>query len=124
MVAYILRWFCAGFANTGESWRELYVEPTKNYTDANFMKDIDRIWKQLQPLYEQLHAYVRRELIKQYPTAKIHPKGPIPAHLLGTKNPRFLGKEEFNVQHAEIPGILNVQQLFIINAGQLFILRF
>ena len=36
-----------------------------------------------QPLYEQLHAYVRQKLHEKYGNAVVDPEGPIPAHLLG-----------------------------------------
>ena len=35
-----------------------------------------------QPLYEQLHAYVRQRLHEKYGDV-VDPEGPIPAHLLG-----------------------------------------
>ena len=41
------------------------------------------LYKEMAPLYEQLHAYVRRKLIQLYPGRGIDPKGPIPAHILG-----------------------------------------
>jgi len=47
--------------------------------------EMERLWQQVRPLYEQLHAYVRRRLktvyrahAKDFPASK-H----IPAHLLG-----------------------------------------
>ena len=36
-----------------------------------------------QPLYEQLHAFVRQRLHEKYGNALVDPEGPIPAHLLG-----------------------------------------
>ncbi|XP_055334822.1 angiotensin-converting enzyme-like [Paramacrobiotus metropolitanus] len=71
------------YANNAEAWRSPYVEPSLNYNDTKFLEDIDRVWIQLEPLYKTLHTFVRRKLWQQYPTAKINPRGPIPAHLLG-----------------------------------------
>ena len=44
---------------------------------------MDDLMKELMPLYEQLHSFVRRRLILAYPNRQIDPHGPIPAHLLG-----------------------------------------
>ena len=42
----------------------------------------EKLWDQLKPFYEELHAYIRFKLDKKYPG--ILPKdGTIPAHLLG-----------------------------------------
>ena len=66
-----------GFSDTGSMWRSAY-----DMTPVAFEKEMDRLWEQLRPLYEQLHCYVRARLAKAYP-GKIDPHGPIPAHLLG-----------------------------------------
>ena len=47
-----------------------------------FSAELDRLWAQVRPLYEALHAHVRASLAKAYP-GKVPEKGPIPAHLLG-----------------------------------------
>uniref|UniRef100_A0A8D0GV64 Angiotensin-converting enzyme n=1 Tax=Sphenodon punctatus TaxID=8508 RepID=A0A8D0GV64_SPHPU len=65
-----------GHTDNGAFWRSLYETPT-------FEADLERIWLQLQPLYLNLHAYVRRALYKKYGAEHANPKGPIPAHLLG-----------------------------------------
>ena len=67
-----------GFANLGDAWRSAYDMPP-----ADFEKETDRLWQQVRPLYEQLHCYVRAQLVKQYGKDKVPEKGPIPAHLLG-----------------------------------------
>jgi len=46
-------------------------------------KEADRLWDQLRPLYESLHAYVRGQLRKKYGNEIVPAHGPIPAHLLG-----------------------------------------
>jgi peptidyl-dipeptidase A len=67
-----------GFADVGALWRSNYdMEP-----DA-FSKDLERLWQQMRPLYESLHAYVRASLVKKYGAGVVPPNGPIPAHLLG-----------------------------------------
>ncbi|KAJ8284556.1 hypothetical protein COCON_G00034060 [Conger conger] len=65
-----------GHADNGAFWRSLYETPT-------FEQDLENIWKELEPLYLDLHAYVRRALYKTYGPSRINLKGPIPAHLLG-----------------------------------------
>jgi len=66
-----------GFADTGAMWRAKY-----DMAPDAFTKELDRLWGQVQPLYLQLHAYVRMKLREQYGDA-VPAKGPIPAHLLG-----------------------------------------
>ncbi|NXJ81114.1 ACE enzyme, partial [Trogon melanurus] len=65
-----------GYADNGAYWRSLYETPT-------FEEDLEKLYLQLQPLYLNLHAYVRRALYKKYGAEHINLKGPIPAHLLG-----------------------------------------
>ncbi|MEX2154714.1 MAG: M2 family metallopeptidase [Gemmatimonadaceae bacterium] len=67
-----------GFANTGELWRAGY-----DMTPAEFARELDRLWEQVRPLYQSLHAYVRTKLAERYGTALVPPNGMIPAHLLG-----------------------------------------
>ncbi len=66
-----------GFANTGDLWRSGY-----EMSPADFEKEIDRLWSQVRPLYEDLHCYVRAKLAQHY-VGKVPVDGPIPAHLLG-----------------------------------------
>jgi peptidyl-dipeptidase A len=67
-----------GFANTGELWRAGY-----DMTPAQFSAELERLWNQVRPLYESLHAYVRTKLGEKYGTSLVPPNGMIPAHLLG-----------------------------------------
>ncbi len=66
-----------GFADTGAMWRARYDMPP----DA-FATELDRLWAQVQPLYLELHAFVRMKLRQKYGDV-VPEKGPIPAHLLG-----------------------------------------
>ncbi|XP_071941340.1 angiotensin-converting enzyme-like [Antedon mediterranea] len=45
--------------------------------------DVQKLFAQLEPLYKNLHAYVRRKLYNVYGEKYINLRGPIPAHLLG-----------------------------------------
>ena len=67
-----------GYADNGALWRSIYDMPPEQ-----FDKEVDRLWKQLEPFYRSLHAYVRRKLNEQYGNAVAPPTGMIPAHLLG-----------------------------------------
>jgi peptidyl-dipeptidase A len=67
-----------GFADTGALWRSQYDRPPEE-----FSADIERLWKQVEPLYLELHTYVRHKLIEKYGDAARRPDGMIPGHLLG-----------------------------------------
>lgn len=81
-----------GFEDYGAYWRYNYEtieeEPLYSYTREELMRDVRKIYKQIMPLYEELHAYVRARLIEVYP-GHIDPQGPLPAHLLGDMWGRF-----------------------------------
>ncbi len=67
-----------GFADAGAMWRAGYDMPADSLT-----AEVNRLWEQLRPLYEQLHAYVRARLVARYGAAVVPPDGLIPGHLLG-----------------------------------------
>ncbi len=67
-----------GFVDMGALWRSNYdMDP-----DA-FAAELDRLWGQVKPLYDKLHAHVRARLGAKYGTDRVPVQGPIPAHLLG-----------------------------------------
>jgi peptidyl-dipeptidase A len=66
------------FKDTGVMWRENY-----DMTPEQFSAELERLWRQVEPLYVSLHAYVRKQLIKKYGKIADRPDGLIPAHLLG-----------------------------------------
>lgn len=65
-----------GHNDTGEYWRSWYESPT-------FEEDLKNLLDELKPLYNSLHAYVRRKLQEQYQNKTFPESGHIPAHLLG-----------------------------------------
>ena len=67
-----------GFKDTGAMWRSNY-----DMGPDEFSAEMERLWKQVQPLYVSLHAYVRKQLIKKYGKIADRPDGLIPAQLLG-----------------------------------------
>jgi peptidyl-dipeptidase A len=66
------------FKDTGAMWRSNY-----DMTPEQFSAELERLWRQVEPLYVSLHAYVRRQLIKKYGKVAERPDGLIPAQLLG-----------------------------------------
>jgi len=67
-----------GYQDLGAMWRSNYDMPADD-----FAKELDRLWGQVKPLYDDLHCYVRSELGETYGTDKVPQDKPIPAHLLG-----------------------------------------
>ncbi len=67
-----------GFPDMGTLWRAGY-----DMSPQDFEADIERLWKDVKPLYDQLHCYVGAKLRGKYGKDKVPPGKPIPAHLLG-----------------------------------------
>ena len=67
-----------GFSDTGEMWRSGYDMPPDEFT-----AELERLWRQVSPLYESLHCHVRAKLGEEFGTAVVPQDEPIPAHLLG-----------------------------------------
>ena len=67
-----------GFADVGALWRSQYdMDPD------DFAKEVDRLWSQVKPLYDNLHCLARRKLTERYGASIVQPGKPIPAHLFG-----------------------------------------
>ena len=67
-----------GYADAGALWRAGYD------MDADaFAAEVDRLWLQIKPLYDQLHCYTRAELNAQYGNDIVPLDQPIRADLLG-----------------------------------------
>ncbi|MBX3210910.1 MAG: M2 family metallopeptidase [Labilithrix sp.] len=67
-----------GFADMGALWRSGY-----DMTPDAFEADIERLWQDVKPLYDDLHCYTRKKLRTKYGKERVPEKAPIPAHLLG-----------------------------------------
>lgn len=76
---------CVGYTDAGDSWRSLYESDSLE-------EDLEKLYQELQPLYLNLHAYVRRSLHRHYGSKYINLDGPIPAHLLGKDIGPALGR--------------------------------
>ena len=67
-----------GYADAGALWRSGYD------MDADeFAAEVDRLWLQIKPLYDDLHCYVRAELNEEYGDEVVPLDRPIRADLLG-----------------------------------------
>ena len=66
-----------GFADTGALWRSGY-----DMQADDFQAETDRLWGQVQPLYQDLHCYVREKLVAKHGDAG-SVEGLLPAHLMG-----------------------------------------
>jgi peptidyl-dipeptidase A len=67
-----------GFDDLGALWRSSY-----DMTPAELEADVDRLWGEVKPLYDELHCYVRGRLQRIYGKEVVRDSAPIPAHLLG-----------------------------------------
>ena len=67
-----------GYADTGAMWRSQY-----DMSPEQFSAMYDRLLGELDPLYKQLHCYVRTKLNQKYGSAIQPATGPIRADLLG-----------------------------------------
>lgn len=52
------------------------------YEDSTFEQQLENIFDQIRPLYQQLHAYIRYKLNQKYGDL-VPAKGAIPMHILG-----------------------------------------
>lgn len=67
-----------GYKHLADFWKNKY-----DMTEGAFEQDLDRLWTEVRPFYEQLHCYVRSQLNKKYGNSVAPKTGPIPAHLVG-----------------------------------------
>lgn len=70
----------AAALNGYSSGTEMKIQP---YESATFIEEMEATWQNLKPLYDQLHAYVRYKLHKNYGCEVVPKTGPLPAHVLG-----------------------------------------
>ncbi|KAF5275952.1 hypothetical protein FQA39_LY00748 [Lamprigera yunnana] len=64
------------FTDTSDYWQFPYESPSLH-------SELEEAWETVKPLYELLHAYVRRRLRDFYGPEKISRRAPLPAHILG-----------------------------------------
>lgn len=66
----------SGHSDAGEGWRA-------RYEDEALIEKVDKLWDEVQPLYNELHKYVRNQLGDLYGDKLDKNNDFIPAHLLG-----------------------------------------
>ncbi len=87
----------AGYHDMGDWWRSSYEDP-------RFQADTEKLWRQLLPLYEQLHAYVRRKLIETYPGR--FQTSAVPAHIFGNMwAQQWNNLYNMTVPHPDVPTV-------------------
>jgi peptidyl-dipeptidase A len=67
-----------GFADMGALWRSGY-----DMAPEAFEADIERLWQEVKPLYDEVHCYARARLRTKYGKDKVPEHAPIPAQLMG-----------------------------------------
>ncbi|NXK04883.1 ACE2 enzyme, partial [Herpetotheres cachinnans] len=81
-----------GYSDYGDYWRANYeadYPEEYKYSRDQLVKDVEKTFEQIKPLYQQLHAYVRHRLEQVYGPKLISSTGCLPAHLLGDMWGRF-----------------------------------
>ena len=61
-----------------DKWLKPYI-----MDQPDFRERMEVLWKEVEPLYKKLHAYVRHKLSKYWVKEKLSLDNPIPAHILG-----------------------------------------
>ncbi|XP_046967523.1 angiotensin-converting enzyme-like isoform X1 [Vanessa cardui] len=64
------------FTDAGEMWRYAFE-------DEDFLRTVDRLWREIKPYYDNLHSYVRAKLKNYYKQELKDDSKLIPAHILG-----------------------------------------
>ncbi|MFO0554139.1 MAG: M2 family metallopeptidase [Polyangiaceae bacterium] len=67
-----------GFADLGDLWKSRY-----DMTPDELEADVERLWQQVKPLYDDLHCYARRKLAERWGEDKVPAGKPIQAQLFG-----------------------------------------
>ncbi|MES1258706.1 MAG: M2 family metallopeptidase, partial [Acidobacteriota bacterium] len=95
-----------GYRDTGALWRSTYDMPPEQ-----FAREVERLWAQVEPLYRELHAYVRAKLVAKYGAAAERKDGMIPAHLLGNMWAQEWGNIYDVVAPASAPATYDLGQI-------------
>ena len=65
-----------GFSDNGAMWRS-------DFETDNFVEEMQALWKEVEPLYVELHTYVKNKLKEVYGD-RLGDDDLIPAHILGS----------------------------------------
>lgn len=88
-----------GYDNVAQMWLSAYDMPA-----ADMEKEVARLWTQVEPLYDELHCFVRAELNEQYGDEVQPATGPIRADLLGNMWAQDWSNIYPVVKPADLPG--------------------
>ena len=97
-----------GFRDVGALWRAGYDMPP----DA-FATEVDRLWSQVKPLYDDLHCYVRGELNERYGDAVVPLDQPIRADLLGNMWAQSWGERYEDVKPPSADASIDLNKLLV-----------
>jgi peptidyl-dipeptidase A len=53
------------------------------YEDEKLIENVNKLWSEVEPLYNELHTYVRYQLLELYDDSMNKTDPMIPAHVLG-----------------------------------------
>ena len=95
-----------GYKDAGDLWRGGYDMPAED-----FATEVDRLWGQVTPLYDELHCYVRGTLNETYGDDVVPLDQPIRADLLGNMWAQQWGNVYEDVAPAGAPASINVTSL-------------
>jgi hypothetical protein len=82
----------SAFKTFDELWLHSWETP-------DIKEQTEKLWEEIRPFYEKLHAYVRMKLKELYPE-KMPKDNTIPAHILGN-----MWAQEWTSTMAKIPGV-------------------
>lgn len=80
------------FSSAADYW-------TFPFESSDFRRDAENVWQEILPLYELIHAYVRRKLREFYGPDRINRNAPLPDHVLGN----MYGQTWSNILDLTIP---------------------
>ena len=97
-----------GYKDAGDLWRGGYDMPAED-----FAKEVDRLWNQVTPLYDQLHCYVRANLNETYGDEAVPLDKPIRADLLGNMWAQQWGNIYKDVAPKGAPPSIDITKLLV-----------
>ncbi|CAH2085412.1 unnamed protein product [Euphydryas editha] len=86
------------FSDAGEMWRYAF-------DDEDFRGTVNRIWREIKPLYDNLHSYVRSKLKLYYKKELETENKLIPAHILGN-----LWAQEWQAIYPKVAAYPNIER--------------
>ncbi len=113
-----------GYDDAGHLWKAGYDMPSDDFTE-----EVDRLWAQVKPLYNELHCYVRAKLNEKYGDEIVPLDKPIRADILGNmwaqdwSNIYEIVKPENNAKSVDITALLEkagYDEIDMVKVGEKF----